>query len=280
MSIFAQFRAIKISCKHAVAESDGGKIHMYNLERQQDILTLLKTRKSISVTELSRAFFASEATIRRDLSRLEKVGLVKRTHGGVMLLEGADMEIPLAIRETEHHGEKQYIGRLASREVKDGDTIILDSSSTALHMTPHLKARKDLTVITNGARTAIELGQHLDLRVLCSGGWLRENSLSYVGGVAMRTLSDYRVRTLFFACRAVSMENGLSDPNEEEASLRRAMISRSDRVILLCDSSKFDKSSFCVVCDFNAIHCLITDRQPDPAWMEFLTGHHVSVIYH
>lgn len=252
---------------------------MFTIERQQGIMNVLKSKKSVTVTELSQKFFIGEATIRRDLEKLEKTGLLKRTYGGAVLLEGLDSEIPLSVREIEQKDAKDAIGQIAARQVGDGDIIIMDSSSTTLKMVPHLKGKKQLTVITNGAKTAVELGELLHIKVYCTGGTLRENSLSYIGELARRCIEGFFVDTLFFSCRAISMEKGLSDISEEEAGLRKLMIRNCKKVVLLCDSSKFDRVSFCKICDFDKINAVITDKKPSSQWLECLREKGVELIY-
>ena len=252
---------------------------MFTIERQQNIINLLKSKKSVTVTELSRKFFIGEATIRRDLEKLEKKGLLKRTYGGAVLLDGLDSEIPLSVREIEQKDAKDVIGHLAAQLVEDGDIIIMDSSSTVLKMVPHLKGKSKLTVITNGAKTAVDLGELLHAKVFCTGGMLRENSLSYVGELARRCVDSFYADTLFFSCRAISMEKGLSDISEDEAELRRLMIKNCKKVLLLCDSSKFDTVSFSKICDFDRINCIITDKKPSAPWIEYIKDKRAEIYY-
>lgn len=252
---------------------------MFGLERQQQILNILKTDKSTSVSSLAKQFFICEATIRRDLEKLEKMGLCKRTYGGAVFIEGLDAEIPLIVRETEQKDQKQLIGKAAANLVKDSDIIFMDSSSTVLKMLPYLKGKSNLTIITNGAKAAIDFGEELHTKVYCTGGRLRENSLSYIGETARRCLENYFADVLFFSCRSLSMENGLMDSNEEEAVLRRIMIKNSRKTVLLCDSTKFDTNSFVKICDFNSIHYLVTDQKLDSHWEETLGKSAVELIY-
>jgi DeoR/GlpR family transcriptional regulator of sugar metabolism len=252
---------------------------LFNIEREQDIINLIKETKSITVAELSSRYYISEASIRRDLTRLEKKGIIKRTYGGAVLVEGLDVEIPLFIRETEQKSAKDVIGRIAASLVKDGDTAIIDSSSTTLSMVPYLEGKNNLTVITNGAKTAIELGKHLHIKVYSTGGILRENSLSYIGEIARNSIESFFVDMLFFSCRSTSIEKGLFDSNEQEAELRRIMMQQARQVVLLCDSSKFDKVSFSKVCSFEKIHYVITDTKPSNEWMDFLNGKRVKLLH-
>jgi DeoR/GlpR family transcriptional regulator of sugar metabolism len=252
---------------------------LFNIEREQEIIDLIKHKKSITVAELSNKFYISEASIRRDLTRLEKKGIIKRTYGGAVLVEGLDAEIPLSVRETEQKTAKDVIGRLAASLVKDGDTAILDSSSTTLRMVPYLEGKDNLTVITNGAKTAVELGEFLHIKVYSTGGALRENSLSYIGELARKAIESFFVETLFFSCRSISLEKGLFDSNEQESELRRIMMNQASRIVLLCDSSKFDKLSFSKISGFERIHYLITDIKPSKEWIDFLSGNKVTLLH-
>ena len=251
---------------------------MLTLERQEEILRILKEKKAASVEELSKRLFIGPATIRRDLDVLQRQRLVKRTHGGVVLLEGLNTEIPLYVRESERAAEKDAIGRTAASLVRDGDILILDSSSTTFHMIPFLRARENLTCITNGAKTALALGGLPHARVYCTGGRLRENSLSFVGGQAKHAIADYHAQRLFFSCRGVTREHGAMDASDEEAELRRAMIAIAGQVVLLCDASKLGRTAFSRVCPLDDIDVLVTDRAPDAEWARVLAEHGVEVV--
>lgn len=252
---------------------------MFKLERQQEIVNHLKLKKSASVLELSQKFFIGEATIRRDLEKLEKMGLLKRTYGGAVLLEGLDLEIPLAVREVEQKSEKEKIGMIAAGLVHDGDAIIMDSSSTTLKMVPYLKGKANVTIITNGAKTAIELGEILRIKVYSTGGTLRENSLSYIGELARRAISDFYVDTVFFSSRALSMDKGITDSNEHEAELRKIMLKNCRKAVLLCDDSKFDKVSFCKIGNLDMVNTIITNKEPSDEWIEFLKSRKIDLVY-
>lgn len=252
---------------------------MFVIERQQEILNLLKMQKSVKVTELSKKFYIGEATIRRDLDKLEKKGLLKRTYGGAILLEGLDSEIPLSVREIDQKNAKDIIGNRAVQLVEDGNIIIMDSSSTVLKMAPYLKDRKQLTIITNGAKTAVELGEMFHFKIHCTGGTLRENSLSYIGEHARRCIDSMFADTLFFSCRAISTEKGLTDICEEEAELRKLMIKNCKKIVLLCDSTKFDNVAFCKIEDFDKIHYIVTDKCPSAQWENFFMEKNVTLLY-
>lgn len=252
---------------------------MFTLERQNEIVELLKTEKSISVNELSKHFFTGEATIRRDLDKLEKQNLIKRTYGGAIIIDNNNSEIPLHIRKKEHSKAKSHIGKLASNLIYNGDSIIIDSSSTSFAIIDYLKNKENLTVITNGLKSADYLGDILHKKVYCTGGILRENSSSLVGEQASLFINSYSVQKLFFSCRALSLTDGAMDLSDEEASLRRHMINKSREVILLCDSSKFNKTAFSKICDYSKITHIITDQKPDNEFIEILKNNNITLLY-
>ncbi len=227
--------------------------------RQLLIFDLLKKHHAITVCSLSEKLCYSASTIRRDLHLLEKENLIRRTHGGATIIEQTNAEIPLFIRNTKNHIAKELIGRKASSYIDDGDTLFLDSSTTVLKMIPHFRTKKDLTIITNGLATAKALSELHSNRVICTGGTLRDRSLSFIGEHAKNVLSFYNVDKAFFSAHSISATNGISDVNEDEAIIRRLMISNSEHSYLLMDSSKFNRISLCHICSAENVFMLITE---------------------
>jgi len=252
---------------------------MFTIERQNEIIALIKFKKSIKVKELAEKFYISEATVRRDLDKLQKQGVLQKTHGGAVLLAGLDTEIPLSVRDTEQKIEKEKIGRLAANIVNNNSVIIMDSSTTALRVVPYLKNKKNMVIITNGAKTAIELGDYLHTEVYCTGGKLRENSLSFIGEIARDSIDRFSSDIMFFSCRAISIDDGVYDSSPEEAELRKHMIPRSKKTVLLCDHTKFGHTSFYKISDFKDIDIIITDKKPSKDWVQFLEQNNIELIF-
>lgn len=252
---------------------------MLSDERRMEIIQMLKEQKHIVVAELAQQFFTSEATIRRDLDKLKKTGLLKRTYGGAALVEGIDAEIPLSVREDERKHEKEVIAQLASQLVKEGDVIIVDSSSTCAKLIPHLYTIRPKTIITNNPKTAIALSRSNSMKVYGTGGLLRSSSLSFVGEPARHMISTFFVDTLFFSCRGASIDTGLTDPSEEEAELKRVMLAHSKTKVVMLDSNKMNQNAFSCICDFSNIDYFITEVKPSNCWLSFLNDHGVKVMY-
>jgi len=229
-------------------------------ERRKHILSLIKGNQSVKVAELSNLLYINEATIRRDLNLLEKEGYIKRIYGGAVLSTGPDSEVPFAYRKEQYTSEKKTIAKIAANEVENGDTLFLDSSSTAAYMIPFLKGKTGLKIVTNGVQTVLLLAGLEDSVVISTGGILRENSLSFAGQSAYENLSEYFFDKVFFSCHAYSIENGLMDNNEDEARLRRLVIKQSKRAYLLADKSKEGKTSFYKICEIDKIYKTITNE--------------------
>lgn len=213
---------------------------MFYSERQEELLTLLKKEKSMRVSGIAAKLFTSESTVRRDLTALEKEGLVRRTFGGAVIRETERADEPLLIRNTKNTKAKSEIARRAAELVRDGMLIFLDSSTTAAHLVPHLAHFHDLTVITNSPATSIALGE-CGIQNFCTGGEFSAPSGSYVGGYAVEFIRDFRADIAFISCRGFSDDGLLTESNVEFVHIKKQMMKNAKRKIFLCDSSKFGR---------------------------------------
>ena len=231
---------------------------MFNIERQEEILKILEQNKSISVNKLSQLLYVSPPTIRRDLTELETQGKVHRTHGGVVLRQTAESEIPLMLREYQNNKSKEIIARKASEYIKDGDVIFLDASSTVAHLIPHLKRFNDVIVITNSPKTSMKLGES-GIKNYCTGGLLLAHSIAYVGNETENFIANINADIFFFSSRGYMEDGYITDSSIEESSVKKAMIKNSDRSYYLCDSSKKNKRYVYNICNTKDITEIITE---------------------
>lgn len=234
---------------------------MFGVERRSKILSLLNEKRSIVVAEVAGHFGVVEETIRRDLKMLESQGLLVRTHGGAVPADESRMEVSVKVREGINADGKDAIGREAAKLVNDGDTVILDASTSSLFVARHIKNKKGLTVITNALKIALELAECQDITIISTGGVLRRNSLSFVGRTAESIVDNYYADKLFFSCKGFSLSRGLTDSNEQESDLRRKMIKNCDKAILLCDKTKFDRVGYVTTAKLEDLDVLITDAE-------------------
>ena len=212
---------------------------MLQLQRQNEIMELLRERREMTVKELCAVLYSSPATVRRDLSELEAQGLLRRSFGGAVLTEAYPDQLPLAIRRAEHIAEKKRIAERASRLVHPGDTIFLDASSTTYFMAEHLGGIEDLTVITNNPHLCTVLAEHR-IRTLSTGGEMLFSSVALVGSEAERFVGRFYANLFFFSARGIK-DGEISDSSKGERDVKIAMLERSERSFFLFDRSKEGK---------------------------------------
>lgn len=213
-------------------------------QRHRRILEELEKKPDITVRELAKLLFVSEPTIRRDFTELDEKGFITKVYGGAILNQGAaDREIPFFFRQQEKSSVKSRMGAKAASLVKDGMVVMLDGSTSAFHLVPYLAQRKDLIVVTSGAKTAVALAE-ANIRTFCTGGQMLIHSFSYVGEQAESFVKNINADILFFSCHGLTEDGYMTDPSIEEANLRKVMFRYCKKKILLCDSSKFDRTCF------------------------------------
>jgi len=245
-------------------------------ERYDYIVQLVNERGSIRVTELSELCQVTEETIRRDLDRLEQVGRLRRSHGGAVSVKDQQPETPYFEREVAYADEKRRIAEAAVQLIKPQDRILLDASSTAWYMAASMPDIP-LTVLTNSIKVALELSSKEKIEVISTGGILASRSLSYVGPLAERSLDAYHVDKLFFSCKGVHLERGISESNELQARIKYRMIGMADETILLADSSKFGVQAFTHVADLADIDRIVTDKALESNMRERLLERNIDV---
>ena len=211
-------------------------------DRKELILEILRNHsRFVTVDQLSEKLFVSGATIRRDLAELENSKLIQRTRGGAILLESISNEAPMVMRETRNEMQKQIIATIAREYIKDGMTIFMDSSSTVFILARNLSHFSNLTVITNNLKIAWLLSEHKGVTLLCTGGWLKERSMSFFGPSTVQFINRLNADAAFTSAVGFSFENGASDASEEEYYVKRAYIQNSKKKYLLVDTSKTGK---------------------------------------
>jgi DeoR/GlpR family transcriptional regulator of sugar metabolism len=245
-------------------------------QRRQGLLELTSEHGIISVRELSKELAVSEMTIRRDLRLLARQGAVRRTHGGAMSLVRPTFDFPFDERQQLERDAKNAIGRAAADLVGDGDTIFMSSGTTVAAMTPHLRDRERLTVITNSVRVVQDLIGR-SVTVISTGGVASAATGSLVGPIAETTVSQLRVRKAFLGTTGVSPE-GFSNSSLEEASIQRKMVRAAAETYVLADHTKFGKLSLTIGLEPERVTKLITDAETKPDELQWLRAAGVSVI--
>lgn len=251
---------------------------MFGIERRSLILNLLNEKKSILVQDMAVQFNVTEETIRRDLRILEKQGLLLRTHGGAVLPDDTISEPSLEVRQIINISGKNAIGIEAAKRISDGDTIILDASTSSLYVAKNIKDKKGVTVITNAYKIIHELSDCPEITLISTGGTLRHKSMSFVGRAAENALDSYYANKAFISAKGFSPDQGLSDSNELESDFRKKMIQRSREVIFLCDHTKFNKVGYLTTTSLDEVDIIITDTALPEEWMEKTTLAGIQVV--
>lgn len=242
---------------------------MFATERQQQILELLGEMRSATVAEMSRRLYVSSATIRRDLAVLARGGLVNRSHGGAVLIEGGAAESPLYVRELQHTREKRAIAELTLPLIRPNSVVFMDSSSTVGTLIPMLAQHRGLTVITNGLGNALLLSRHTDAKILFPEGAVSSRSTSVTGGGTLQFLSRFHADLAVISCSGLEPEAGVTDASTEQSDVKRIMLRNATQRVLLCDSSKFGEVFLCRTCGLDEVQMLVTDRETGPEYRRY-----------
>ncbi|HFZ1320097.1 DeoR family transcriptional regulator [Klebsiella aerogenes] len=230
-------------------------------ERREKIIALLRQDGAVQVNDLALLFSVSAVTIRNDLAFLEKLGMATRAYGGALLCDVPNLtsERTIETKQTENLYIKQSIARMAASMIMPGSAIILDSGTTTYEIALQLKDKQDITVMTNGMNVASALLDAQGVEVLLTGGRLRRSSQSFYGSRAEQALENYHFDKLFLGVDGLSLAQGITTHHEDEARMNRRMCEVSRQIIVVTDSSKFNRVSLHRIIDISRINTLITD---------------------
>ncbi|HEY59329.1 MAG TPA: DeoR/GlpR transcriptional regulator [Anaerolineae bacterium] len=229
-------------------------------ERRAILLNTLRENGYIQVSELAESLNISSATIRRDLTLLEKEGLCIRKRGGaIRSAQGTTLELPYEVKKHRFVEEKNRIAHEAVKLVENGDTIILDAGSTTYTLAQLLSSKQRLTVVTNDLQISVVLAANPNIYLVCTGGIARANVYTLQGAQVESFLETLRVDKTFLGADAIHEDGTIANVNIEEVAIKQAMIKAASQVVLLVDSSKFNVKGFAKVCDLEDINLIITD---------------------
>ncbi len=239
--------------------STGTNKELYLEERRQEILRLVQQIGRVSVNELSQQFGVSEVTIRADLQALADYNLLVRTHGGAVPAGRGLPELSLSLRQQQQVVEKSRIGEAAAQIVLDGDSIFLDTSSTALAIAQRLKQHRHLTVITNSLAIAQEMLDAPGVAVVMPGGQLRRETASLIGADGLEILHKFNIQRGFFGAHGLSVPEGLTDVSAAEAEVKRPLVAMCKQVVAVLDATKWGRVGLASFASLDQIDMVITD---------------------
>lgn len=251
---------------------------MLTEERLSAIYEYIKEKRFAHVSELSQKFYISETSIRRDLTKLERAGLVQKTYGGALIPESDNEVLPLEARSSTDSKAKSIMAQIAVSYIRSGDILFMDSSSTVLALVPFLQQFQNLTVITHGLHLAYELVTRTDVKVYSLGGLISAHTYSANGMMTIHALENIRANKFFFSPKGISLDR-IYCASEEETEIRRMMMNGSDETYLLCSHHKFEKTALFQLCTLAEIDHIITDEKPSEEWINLFSQNDINLHF-
>lgn len=232
---------------------------MYN-ERQRDIIRYLSEVKFAKAEQLAERYQVSTETIRRDLLELEKDSSIKKVRGGAVYSNLRAKELEYAKKMEHNQQEKYSIAKLAAEYINDGDAIVINNGATTLALARYLRdIKKSLTIVTNSPDIALVLSENESNQVFLTAGYLRKHNKSLIGGMCNECLERFRVDKTILSIDGISIKDGVTEYNTEEAATLRKMLDIGHTKMILCEFSKFSEVAFNKICGAERIDYVFTD---------------------
>lgn len=252
---------------------------MYSEQRQMEIAKLIEKEDSVDVGRLAALFGISKETIRKDLTELERQGILKRTHGGAVL-ESTNREFPIVIRGAQQVEEKKDICKKAASFIQEGDILFVDNSSTLLYLPQYLNPHMNLTILTNSLNFLLEAAKEPNRSwlLICLGGILNPRNHSVYGSGTMKSCEEYYPSKAFFSCAGISAESNVADSSLHEIEAKKMMIARAQKTFLLADHSKLNKAGQIFLCDFEDVDYIISDFGAIDSDIAYLKEKNIKLI--
>lgn len=247
-------------------------------ERQLKIISKINETGFVKVIDLCNELGVSTVTIRKDLTFLEKQGILFRTHGGASKQSLYAFERPVNEKESLNVNQKKKIAKTALTHIQDHEYIILASGTTIHYLSRLIKGFKKLTVLTSSLFVSLELCKNEFIDVIQLGGIVRKSSNSVIGSISESMLTEFSCNKLFLGVDGIDVDFGLTTTNLIEADLNKKMISSSEKVIVLADSTKIGKRSFGKIGDLDVVDILITDSDIPNEYKTIFENQGIEVV--
>ncbi len=238
-------------------------------DRSEEILEYLKVHGTATVETLARTLYVSEATIRRDLNEMKKLGRIERSHGGAFLTENSD-EMSIYVRRTKNAKEKLRATELAIKSLPEFQTVFIDNSSTCLALAERLNFSHK-TVITNGVQVALSVSKNSDVTLICPGGEIRYNSTAFMGTMTVNALHNFKFDLALLSCSAVDAE-GSYEFSVDSMQIKRVAMDKSKKRVLIFDRTKLDLTAPCRTAPLSDYDLIVTEA-PDEALVALRAVH-------
>jgi DeoR family transcriptional regulator, fructose operon transcriptional repressor len=244
-------------------KSNGQESTLFAEQRQQRIVEQARQAGRVDVAELAAELAVTPETVRRDLTALERQGVLRRVHGGAIPVERLGFEPGLAARDAVRRAEKERIAKAALSELPVEGSILLDAGTTTARLAEVMPVNRDLIVVTNSLPIALSLSVRPGLTVRLVGGRVRGRTQAVVDDWALRVLGDTYVDVAFVGTNGISVERGLTTPDPAEAAVKQAMLAAARRVVVLADHTKVGAVHFARFGGLREVAVLITDSGLD-----------------
>ncbi|MCB9458466.1 MAG: DeoR/GlpR transcriptional regulator [Anaerolineaceae bacterium] len=233
-------------------------------ERFKQIMIHLNQHGQILVDDLAEKLDVSPSTVRRDLTQMERQGLLRRFHGGAelvqpLLYEPFRTSITFSNQEGLNSEEKRRIAKAAADMIQSGKIVAFSSGTTTTQITRYLGHVSDVTIVTNTVNVAMELSQRQDINVFVTGGYLSGGWFSLVGEAALQAIKSLYFDTVFIGLNGIDPQNGLTSHYVDEAAIVRGMIHQANQKIVVADHSKIGVTARARICEIDKVDMLITD---------------------
>ncbi|MFI4912860.1 MAG: DeoR/GlpR family DNA-binding transcription regulator [Sedimentisphaeraceae bacterium JB056] len=247
--------------------------------RYNYILEQLRANGRIKVCEVAKELDVTEVTIRRDLSAMQRDGILKKTYGGAVLVGPADNNIFLSTRKTKNIQAKKTIGKLAADMVHDGENIYLEAGSTCNEIIPYLADKNGLTIIVNSINLMMRLHEQPQHKVIITGGQYRPETMDMIGPAAEATIKQLGGFTAFTSADDISIDSGISGADIATVSFTKVILKRAARAIFVGTRRKFDRAALYKIADLSDLEAIITDVEPSNQWHVAAQQNNVKLIF-
>ncbi len=251
-------------------------------DRRNSILQILKEQGSVRNSDLSHKFNCSEVTIRNDIREMNEAGVLTRTRGGAITISPKTTQTTIIKTVSKYVDEKKRIALKAYESINTGDTVLIDDSSTGYYLASYIAAHpeKELTVVTNGVKSAYELSEasHIELHIIGGyvGGQTGGHLASTLGDEAVDAINKLHVDKGFIGVHSVNLDVGITSIATPQMQVKRAIINSSKQLYVLADHSKFENGYLSIVCPMSDKFILITDNKIDPEILKRATSMHLN----
>ena len=252
---------------------------MTKYNRQQRILDLVRDNPSIRVSDIADKLGVSTGTVRNDLNSLEKKGRLERVHGGAVVRNQNQFQSNSFMRRYEQNiTAKKAIALKVSTLINNGDSILLDASSTDYYLARELASKNNLRIITNGFEVARELAHNSSNTVILIGGVVNNNASAVSGLLSEKIIEDLHIQKAFLSCSGFTIERGMTEISLDEAQLKRKVIESAEQIYALIDSTKIGQDDMTSFIRVEKITTLFTDAGISKEWREKISNARIDLI--